>query len=82
MIRLQAAIELLKSGQMNVSDAALDSGFASIQTFYRAAKKHYKYAKIKDLISIGSKITDIADFTEEDDPAVIKKLNAFSEDGE
>ncbi len=82
MIRLQAAIEMLKNGQTNVSDAALDAGFASIQTFYRAAKKHYKYAKIKDLVNIGSKITDIADFTEEDDPSVIKKLSSFSEYGE
>ena len=82
MIRLQAAIEMLKTGKTNVSDAALESGFASIQTFYRAAKKHYKYAKIKDLVKVGSKITDIADFTEEEDPAVIKKLSALSEDGE
>ncbi len=82
MIRLQAAIEMLKNGQENVSDAALAAGFASIQTFYRAAKKHYKYEKIKDLINVGSKITDIADFTEEDDPRIIKKLSAFSEDGE
>ena len=82
MIRLQAAIEMLKSGEKNVSDAALDSGFASIQTFYRAAKKHYKYEKIKDLVNVGSKITDIADFTEDADPNVIKKLSALSEDGE
>ena len=82
MIRLQAAIEILKAGQDNVSDAALEAGFSSIQTFYRAAKKHYKYEKIKDLINIGSKITDIADFTETEDPSVIKKLNAKSEDGE
>ena len=38
--------------------------------------------KIKDLVNVGSKITDIADFTEEEDPAVIKKLSALSEDGE
>ncbi len=82
MIRLQAAIELLKAGESNVSDAALEAGFSSIQTFYRAAKKHYKYDKIKDLINIGSKITDIANFTEDDDPSIIKKLNAMSEDGE
>ena len=82
MIRLQAAIELLKSGQENVSDAALEAGFSSIQTFYRAAKKHYKYEKIKDLVNIGSKITDIANFTETEDPKEIKKLSALSEDGE
>ncbi len=82
MIRLQAAIEMLKNGKVNVSDAALEAGFASIQTFYRAAKKHYKYDKIKDLVKVGSKITDIANFTEETDPSIIRKLNAHSEDGE
>ncbi|MCR4875508.1 MAG: AraC family transcriptional regulator [Clostridia bacterium] len=82
MIRLQAAIEMLKNGKVNVSDAALEAGFASIQTFYRAAKKHYKYDKIKDLVNVGSKITDIANFTEETDPSIIRKLNAHSEDGE
>ena len=82
MVRLQAAIAMLKAGEKSVSEAALNAGFASIQTFYRAAKKHYNYDKIKDLVKIGSKITDIADFTEDEDPAIIKKLSAHSEDGE
>jgi len=81
-VRLQAAIEMLKEEKMSVSYAALNAGFESIQTFYRVAKKHYNYKKIKDLTKIGSKITDIADFTEDADPEVIKKLDAGTEDGE
>jgi AraC-like DNA-binding protein len=50
MVRLQAAIELLRRSDMTVSDAALEAGFSSIQTFYRAGKRNYSYKKIKDLI--------------------------------
>ena len=52
MVRLQAAIELLKQGKKTVSDAAYEAGFASIQTFYRAVKKNYSYKRVKDLVQI------------------------------
>ena len=52
MVRLQAAIELLKQGKKTVSDAAYEAGFASIQTFYRAVKKNYSYKKVKDLVQM------------------------------
>lgn len=53
IIRLQNAIDMLKAGNTTVSDAAFESGFASIATFYRAMKKNYKYKTIKDVIENG-----------------------------
>lgn len=50
VIRLEKALDKIKKTHCTVSAAALDSGFSSIPTFYRALKRNYKYKKIKDLL--------------------------------
>lgn len=49
-IRLNKTLEMLKNKRCTVSEAALECGFSSIPTFYRALKKNYRYKKISDLL--------------------------------
>jgi AraC-like DNA-binding protein len=50
IVRLGKAIEMLKERYCSVSEAALECGFPSIPTFYRALKKNYRYTTVKDLL--------------------------------
>lgn len=58
MIRLQAVIRRLRDSNCNVSTAAFEAGFSSMQTFYRELKKNYDYKKVRDLISAKEEQTD------------------------
>lgn len=49
-IRLNKALEMLRREKCTVAQAAYESGFSSIPTFYRALKKNYTYKNIGDLL--------------------------------
>jgi AraC-like DNA-binding protein len=41
-VRIQKASDILKKGQMNISEAAYATGFDSLAYFSKAFKKYYK----------------------------------------
>ena len=41
MLRLREAILLMRSGEMNVTECALESGFGSMRSFYRAFREEF-----------------------------------------
>ena len=49
-VRLMHALDLMKNTGCTASEAALESGFNSIPTFYRVLKKNYSYKAAKDLL--------------------------------
>ena len=58
IVRLQAVLRRLQAGDCNVSTAAYEAGFSSMQTFYRELKKNYDYKKVKDIICSKETQTD------------------------
>lgn len=44
------ALDILKRTGCTVSEAAMESGFSSLPTFYRVLKKNYSYKAVKDLL--------------------------------
>lgn len=49
-VRLMHALDILKRTGCTVSEAAMESGFSSLPTFYRVLKKNYSYKAVKDLL--------------------------------
>ena len=44
------ALDLMRRTGCTVSEAASESGFNSLPTFYRVLKKNYVYKAVKDLL--------------------------------
>lgn len=49
-VRMMRALDLMRRTGCTVSEAASESGFNSLPTFYRVLKKNYVYKAVKDLL--------------------------------
>lgn len=49
-VRLMHALDIMRRTGCTVSEAALESGFSSLPTFYRVLKKNYDYKSVKELL--------------------------------